>query len=80
MAEHVFDTHDDQTPHLHDDAQPTESAREPRQLDPNKPRRGGQRKRNPRPPEMSIEVSQPHDFAGNSVAVLVTDKQRQTLW
>jgi|SwirhisoilCB2_FD_contig_41_13153090_length_451_multi_4_in_0_out_0_1 hypothetical protein len=61
MAEHVFDTYDDQTPHLNDDAKPTDPAREPRQLDPNKPRRGGQRKRNTRPTEMSIGGTQPHD-------------------
>lgn len=46
MTEHVFDTHDEHTPHLHDDAMPADASREPRSLDPKAPRPRSQRKRN----------------------------------
>jgi hypothetical protein len=61
MAERAFDAYDDQTPHLDDDAMPVDPSREPRQLDPNKPRRGGQRKRNARHNQASGEAAPAHD-------------------
>jgi hypothetical protein len=64
MAEHAFDAYEDQTPHLHEEMTPADASREPRQLDLNKPRRGGQRKRAPRQdtaPVQANETAQPPD-------------------